>query len=51
VTAGLPRLDVVGVVGLGTTTAIGGGVVRDVLLGDVPPATFDDWRYPAVAAG
>ena len=45
------RLDVVGVVGLGTTTAIGGGVVRDVLLGDVPPATFSDWRYLAVAAG
>src|SRR5919205_4019362 len=33
------------------TTAIGGGVVRDVLLGDVPPATFSDWRYLTVAAG
>jgi uncharacterized membrane protein YeiH len=32
-------------------TAVGGGIIRDVLLGAVPPATFVDWRYPAVAAG
>ncbi|MCV2491170.1 TRIC cation channel family protein [Geodermatophilus sp. YIM 151500] len=45
------RLDIVGVVALAMTTALGGGVVRDVLLGDLPPATFGDWRYLAVAAG
>lgn len=45
------RLDVVGVVTLGTITALGGGVLRDVLLGALPPATFGDWRYLAVAAG
>lgn len=44
------RLDVVGVVGLGMITALGGGVVRDVLIGDVPPATFVDWPYFALAA-
>jgi uncharacterized membrane protein YeiH len=43
------RLDIVGVVTLGMITALGGGVIRDVLL-DVPPATFNDWRYLAVAA-
>jgi len=44
------RLDLVGVVTLGMITALGGGVVRDVLIGSVPPATFRDWRYLAVAA-
>ena len=44
------RLDIVGVVTLGMITALGGGIIRDVLL-DVPPATFNDWRYLAVAAG
>jgi uncharacterized membrane protein YeiH len=43
------RLDIVGVVTLGMITALGGGIIRDVLL-DVPPATFNDWRYLAVAA-
>ncbi|GAB3344936.1 trimeric intracellular cation channel family protein [Modestobacter lapidis] len=44
------RLDLVGVVALGVTTAVGGGIIRDVLLGALPPATFSDWRYLAVAA-
>src|ERR671917_1396069 len=45
------RLDIVGVVTLGMITALGGGILRDVLLGALPPATFSDWRYLAVAAG
>ncbi len=44
------RLDIVGVVTLGMFTALGGGVVRDILLGALPPATFSDWRYLTVAA-
>jgi uncharacterized membrane protein YeiH len=44
------RLDLVGVLTLGMITAIGGGIIRDILLGAVPPATFRDWRYLAVAA-
>src|SRR3982751_1937088 len=44
------HLDIVGVITLGMITAVGGGIVRDVLLGAVPPATFVDWRYLAVAA-
>ena len=45
------HVDIVGVVTLGMITAVGGGIIRDVLLGTLPPATFDDWRYLAVAAG
>ena len=44
------RLDIVGVVTLGMITALGGGTIRDVLLGALPPATFVDWRYLAMAA-
>jgi uncharacterized membrane protein YeiH len=44
------RLDIVGVVTLGMITAIGGGIIRDVILDSLPPATFSDWRYLAVAA-
>jgi uncharacterized membrane protein YeiH len=45
------RLDIVGMVTLGIVTALGGGVVRDVLIGAVPPSTFRYWPYLAVAAG
>ncbi|WP_239456610.1 trimeric intracellular cation channel family protein [Nocardioides solisilvae] len=44
------RLDLVGVLTLGMLTALGGGILRDVMLGSLPPATFSDWRYLAVAA-
>ena len=43
-------VDLVGVLTLGIITAVGGGIIRDVLLGALPPATFVDWRYLAVAA-
>lgn len=45
------QLDIVGVLTLGMITALGGGVIRDVLIGSTPPATFQDWRYFALAAG
>ena len=32
-------------------TALGGGIIRDILIDALPPATFSDWRYLAVAAG
>ncbi|UTT50829.1 MULTISPECIES: TRIC cation channel family protein [Rhodococcus] len=44
------RIDIVGVVTLGMITALGGGIIRDILIDDLPPATFSDWRYLAVAA-
>src|SRR3954451_21024205 len=46
----LTRLDIVGVITLGMITALGGGIIRDVLIDSLPPATFSDWRYLAVAA-
>ena len=45
------QLDLVGVVVLGAITALGGGIVRDILIGALPPATFRNWRYLAVALG
>ena len=47
----IARLDIVGVVTLGMITALGGGILRDILIDALPPATFSDWRYLAVAAG
>jgi uncharacterized membrane protein YeiH len=44
------RLDVVGVLTLGMATALGGGIIRDVFIDALPPATFSDWRYLVVAA-
>jgi len=31
-------------------TALGGGILRDILIDSLPPATFSDWRYLLVAA-
>ncbi|MBO3742253.1 trimeric intracellular cation channel family protein [Actinoplanes flavus] len=45
--------DVVGIVVLAETTALGGGVLRDVIIGAHPPAAFRDPLYlviPLVAA-
>ena len=38
------RLDIFGVAMLAVTTAVGGGIIRDTLLGNVPPLAF---RNPA----
>jgi len=46
----LARLDVVGVLTLGMITALGGGIIRDIFLDSLPPATFSDGRYLTVAA-
>ena len=39
------QLDWLGVVVLATLTGVGGGMVRDVLLGDTPPGVFQDERF------
>ena len=41
-------LDFFGVMVLSFATALGGGVIRDLLIGDVPPASLRDWRYSGV---
>ncbi|HWC84143.1 MAG TPA: trimeric intracellular cation channel family protein [Pseudonocardiaceae bacterium] len=44
------RLDLFGVVVLGLSTALGGGVLRDLLLGVHPPVALRSWPYLLVAA-
>jgi uncharacterized membrane protein YeiH len=43
------NLDLIGIMVLAFCTALGGGIIRDVLLGALPPAALRDWRYPAIA--
>ena len=43
------NMDIFGVCILGLTTAVGGGVIRDLILGSTPPATFRDPIYAFVA--
>lgn len=43
------KMDIFGVVTLGLATAVGGGVIRDVILGLTPPATFRNPVYALVA--
>ncbi len=47
------KLDVFGILVLALVTGLGGGFIRDVLLGATPPAALQDWRYlvAPVAAG
>jgi uncharacterized membrane protein YeiH len=44
------QLDLFGAILLAVVVGIAGGTIRDVLIG-IPPATFRDWRYLAVAGG
>lgn len=44
------QLDLFGAVVLAVVVGIAGGTIRDLLIG-IPPQTFRDWRYLAVAAG
>ena len=46
------NLDLFAVIVLGGVTGLGGGFIRDVLIGASPPAALTDWRYllvPVVA--
>lgn len=43
------RLDLFGVMVLAFVTALAGGILRDVLIGSVPPQGVSDWRFPAAA--
>ena len=43
------HMDVLGVVILGLTTAVGGGIIRDLVLGNTPPNTFRNSIYAIVA--
>jgi uncharacterized membrane protein YeiH len=43
------NLDLLGVMVLAFSTALVGGIIRDVLIGAVPPASLRDWRYATAA--
>ncbi len=43
------NMDLFGVIALGLTTAVGGGIIRDIILGITPPCTFRNPVYAAVA--
>lgn len=36
------KMDLLGVLVLGLVTAVGGGIVRDIIIGHLPPASFRD---------
>jgi uncharacterized membrane protein YeiH len=44
------KLDIFGVIFLAVATALGGGFIRDALLGATPAAALTDWRYLATPA-
>lgn len=44
------RLDLFGVVFVGFVAALGGGIFRDLVIDEVPPLAFADWRYAGTAA-
>ena len=41
--------DIFGVLFLGVTTAVGGGIMRDILTGELPPKAFQDPVYVLIA--
>lgn len=43
------KVDLFGVIVLGITTALAGGIFRDMLVGRVPPAAFSDGTYMKIA--
>lgn len=43
------KMDVFGVCMLGLITAVGGGIIRDLVLGNTPPITFIKPRYALIA--
>jgi uncharacterized membrane protein YeiH len=44
-------LDLLGIGVIGFVASLGGGIIRDVLIGAVPPAAIRDQHYPMVAIG
>lgn len=43
------HLDLLGAMVLSFVTALGGGTVRDILIGAIPPNSIRNWRYAAIA--
>lgn len=43
------KMDLFGVLVLSVATGLGGGIMRDLILGHTPPTALVDWRYLAAA--
>jgi uncharacterized membrane protein YeiH len=43
------QLDLLGVLVLSFIVALGGGMIRDLMIGATPPSAIRDWRYPVIA--
>ncbi|WP_233582661.1 trimeric intracellular cation channel family protein [Candidimonas sp. SYP-B2681] len=43
------KLDLFGIITVAYMTACGGGIIRDVCIGALPPAGLSDWRYLVVS--
>ena len=43
------HLDLLGLTVLAFSTALAGGIIRDLMIGAVPPSSLRDWRYSAMA--
>ncbi len=49
ITALEKKFDIFGALVLGTVTSVGGGIIRDMILGDLPPAAFRNSVYAITA--
>ncbi len=47
--AAVAGLDIFGLMVLSFATALAGGVIRDLLIGALPPQSIRDWRYSVTA--
>jgi uncharacterized membrane protein YeiH len=43
------NLDLLGLMVLAFSTALAGGIFRDLLIGAIPPSSLRDWRYSSMA--
>lgn len=43
------KMDLLGVIILGITTSVGGGIVRDIVIGNTPPQAFKNPTYLLIA--
>ena len=43
------KMDLLGVLVLGLVTAVGGGIIRDLIIGELPPASFRNPRNALIA--
>lgn len=49
IAAKVKGLDIFGILVVAFTVACGGGILRDVCIGAIPPAGLSDWRYLLVS--